>query len=212
LTAYAALSLEIFVISHSRLEKGNGAVGLLIRLDLGESYAGVIVDADMDELPADAAAVALANPIAGDAMADPIETTELFDIDVDHLARCGALIAARRLGRLQVAYPVQTQPPQDAADGGRRDAGFRGNLLAGVALTAQGLDPQTYHGRVAANAVKVADSDVACFGAMDFPASCTWLDSQAHIEDTLGVVNIVATNVTVCSPLVFYAGKAISGR
>src|SRR5204863_8467666 len=29
------------------------------------------------------------------------ETTELFDIDVDHLARCGALIAARRLGRLR---------------------------------------------------------------------------------------------------------------
>ena len=79
-------------------------------------------------------------------------------------------------------------------------------------LTAQGLNPQAYHGRVAANAVKVADSDVACFGATDFPASCTWLDSQAHIEDSLGVVNIVATNVTVCSPLVFYAGKAISGR
>ena len=83
---------------------------------------------------------------------------------------------------------------------------------AAALLTAQGLDPQAYHGRVAANAVKVADSDVACFGATDFPASCTWLDSQAHIEDTLGVVNIVATNVTVCSPLVFYAGKAISGR
>ena len=83
---------------------------------------------------------------------------------------------------------------------------------AAALLTAQGLDPQAYHGRVAANAVKVADSDVACFGAMDFPASCTWLDSQAHIEDALGVVNIVATNVTACSPLVFYAGKAISGR
>ena len=45
-----------------------------------------VVDADMDELPADAAAVALAGAVAGDAMADPVETAELFDIDVDHLA------------------------------------------------------------------------------------------------------------------------------
>ena len=57
---------------------------------------------------------------------------------------------------------------------------------AAALLTAQGLDPQAYHGRVAANAVKVADSDVACFAATDFPASCTWLDSQAHIEDSAG--------------------------
>ena len=55
-------------------------------------------------------------------------------------------------------------------------------------------------------------ADVACFAATDFPASCTWLDSQARIEDSLGVVNIVATEVTACSPLVFYAGKGISGR
>jgi hypothetical protein len=43
---------------------------------------------------------------------------------VDHLARSGPLITAHRLGRVQVAYPVQSQPPQDAADGGR------GNVLA----------------------------------------------------------------------------------
>src|SRR5207247_10585353 len=47
---------KAFVISHSRLEKGNGAVCILIRLDLGDSYAGVIVDADMDEIPAGDAA------------------------------------------------------------------------------------------------------------------------------------------------------------
>src|SRR5438067_5941392 len=97
---------EAFVISHGRLEEGSGAVDLLVRLDLGEGDAGVIVNADVDELPADAAAVALAGAIAGDAVADPVETTELFDIDVDHLAGRGALIAARRLGRLQVADPV----------------------------------------------------------------------------------------------------------
>ena len=55
---------EAVIISHSRLEKGNGAIGLLIELDLGEGDAGMIVDTDVDELPADAAAVALASAIA----------------------------------------------------------------------------------------------------------------------------------------------------
>ena len=71
-------------------------------------------------------------------------------------------------------------------------------------LTAQAIDPQAYRGRVA--------TDVACFAATDFPAGCTWLDSQARIEDSLGVVNILRTEVSACTPLVFYAGKAISGR
>jgi hypothetical protein len=40
----------------------------------------------VDELPADAAAIALAGTLAGDAMADPVKAAKLFDIDVDHLA------------------------------------------------------------------------------------------------------------------------------
>ena len=38
------------------------------------------------------------------------------------------------------AYPVEAQPAQDTADRGRRNADSRRDLLAGVALTAQGLD------------------------------------------------------------------------
>ncbi len=80
----------------------------------------MIVNTDVDELPADAAAVALTGVIAGDAVADLVEAAELFDVDVDHLARRLALITAHRLGRLQVAHPVQSQAAQDAAYGGRR--------------------------------------------------------------------------------------------
>src|SRR5882757_3178288 len=131
---------EAFVVSHGRPEEGNGTIGLLVGLDLGESDARVIVDTDVDELPADAATVALAGPIAGDAVTDLVETTELFDIDVDHLAGSGPLITAHRLGRRQVAYPVQSQPPQDAADSGRRHADLGGNLHARVTLPAQSLN------------------------------------------------------------------------
>ncbi len=57
----------------------------------------------MDELPADAAAVALAGAVAGDAVADLIELAELFDVDVDQLAGLLALISAGRLGGFQGA-------------------------------------------------------------------------------------------------------------
>jgi hypothetical protein len=46
----------------------------------------MIVDADMDELPTDPAAVALTGTVARDAVADSIESAELFDVNVDHLA------------------------------------------------------------------------------------------------------------------------------
>jgi hypothetical protein len=73
---------KAFVVSHGCFEERNGTIGLLVGLDLGECDARVIVDTDVDELPADAATVALAGPIAGDAVPDLVETTKLFDIDV----------------------------------------------------------------------------------------------------------------------------------
>src|SRR5262249_42873728 len=83
---------------------------------------------------------ALAGSVAGDAMADPIELAELFDVDVDQFAGMFTLIAPHRLGRVQVAQSVQTQPPQDAAHSRRRETDLGRDLLAGVALPAQRLD------------------------------------------------------------------------
>jgi hypothetical protein len=73
-------------------------------------------------------------------VADLLETTKLLDIDVDHLAGAGPFIAAHGFGWLQITHPVQSQPPQDTADGGGANAHLRRDVLAGVALTAQGLD------------------------------------------------------------------------
>jgi hypothetical protein len=70
-------------------------------------------------------------------MADAVEPAELFDVDVDHLAGLLALIAAHRGGRLKRIDPVQSQPLEDTADGGRRDAELGGDLLSGVARSAQ---------------------------------------------------------------------------
>ncbi len=70
----------------------------------------MVVDGDMDELPAGASAVALSPAVAGDAMADLVETAQRFDVDVDRLARLLALVATDRLGGLQGADPVEAQP------------------------------------------------------------------------------------------------------
>ena len=69
---------EFRVIGHGGLEEGDGAFLLFVWQDLGEGDPRGIVDGNVDELPADAAAVALALSIAGDAMADLVETAQLF--------------------------------------------------------------------------------------------------------------------------------------
>jgi hypothetical protein len=47
----------------------------------------MVVDRQMHMFPADPAGVALAGPVAGDPMAGPTELAQLFDVDVDDLAR-----------------------------------------------------------------------------------------------------------------------------
>ena len=92
----------------------------------------MVVDRQVHIFPADPTGLALADLAAGDPVADPIELAELLDVDVDDLARGGALIAADRLGRLESGKPIEAQPFEDAADGGRRNPDFRGDLLAGA--------------------------------------------------------------------------------
>jgi hypothetical protein len=60
---------EAFVVGDGGLEEGNGASLALSLHDPGEGDARGVVDGDVDELPADATTVALAGPVAGDAMA-----------------------------------------------------------------------------------------------------------------------------------------------
>ena len=69
--------------------------------------------------------------------ADP---AELLDIEVDELARVLPLIAPDRFGRLQGTQCIQPQPTQNTADGGWRDAGLSGDLLARPALATQPFD------------------------------------------------------------------------
>ena len=104
--------VEALVIAECILETGDRAALLLAGHDLGEGDTRVIVDADVDILPTHPAAVALSSTVACDAVADPIELAQFFDVDVDELARLVALIALRRLGRFERAEPIETQPEE----------------------------------------------------------------------------------------------------
>jgi hypothetical protein len=67
------------------LEEGDGAVLLLVGEDVDAGESGMIVDGDVNELPTDAAAAALAAPV----MRWPILSNfpSLIDVDVYNLAR-----------------------------------------------------------------------------------------------------------------------------
>lgn len=92
------------------------ALSFFVGHDLSEGDARGVVDTDMYELQADATTVGPAGAVTGDAVADAIEPAELLDTDVDELAGMLALVAADRLGGLQVAHPADPQTLQDPAD------------------------------------------------------------------------------------------------
>src|SRR3954453_22818255 len=131
---------EVRAVGDRRLEEGDRALLFLVGEDLREGHAGGVVDADVDELPSDAPALALTGSITGDAMADTVEAAELFDIDVDQFAGMLALVAANRRGGFERLDAVEAEAPEDAADRGRRDADCSCDLLARPALAAQGFD------------------------------------------------------------------------
>ena len=67
---------------------------------------------DVDELPATAAGRVPAAAV-GAVTEAALDRAQLLDLDVDQLARSGALIAVRRLGRLEPAELAQADSGQD---------------------------------------------------------------------------------------------------
>ena len=65
------------------------------------------------------------------------EAAQFLDIDVDDLAGGVTLIAARRLGGLQIAPAVEAVAEQDPSDGGRGNADFGGDAVVDAPFLAQ---------------------------------------------------------------------------
>src|SRR5512135_707905 len=89
-------------------EEANGGCGFLVGEDFGVGEAAVVVDGDVDVLPADAlmafagfvgvgGVVVLLSAIAPALACSSLDPAELLDVEVDELARSGVLVADRRL-------------------------------------------------------------------------------------------------------------------
>ena len=101
---------EAVVIGEGGLEEGDGALLLLVGQDLEKAMREASsMQTWTNSQPAPRDCVALAAAVAGDAVADPVEAAELLDVDVDQLAGVLALVAADRLGRLEVLEPAQAE-------------------------------------------------------------------------------------------------------
>src|ERR1043165_7772179 len=87
-----------------------------------------------------ASPVAALGAVAGEAVAELVEASELRDVDMDELAGMLALVAADRLSRLERFHLADSEPPQHAADGSGRRADGQGDPLAGPALAAKRLN------------------------------------------------------------------------
>ena len=120
------------------LEEGHGTFLALVRQDLGVGEARGVVDADMQEVPADPAAAL--GSITGEAMTGTVDPVELLDGELNQLTRLLALVADHlRLG-VEGLEPAQPAPAQDDADGGDGPSELAGDGRAGSALAAQRLD------------------------------------------------------------------------
>ena len=129
------------------VKEGDGTGGRFVWEELSESEAGVIVDGDVEIFPADAAhMVGLA--IAGDAVTEAFDASELLDVKVNEFARHRALVAldGRWWGELGEAVAMAVQ---QAGDSGLGQLGGVGDLKARELAQTQGEhagDPQRVGG------------------------------------------------------------------
>lgn len=74
-------------------------------------------------------------------MAGALETAQLLDIQVDHVAGRLVGVAVHRARRVQIPGAAQPAPVQDAGNGASRNLTYLGNALAGPAQPAKPHDP-----------------------------------------------------------------------
>jgi hypothetical protein len=95
------------IIGDSGLQEGDRTFFALIGHHLDEGNAWGIVDADVDELPADAMmAIERAGIATADAMSHRADAAKLFDVEVDQLTRVLALWT----GTLHALPPLRPSP------------------------------------------------------------------------------------------------------
>jgi hypothetical protein len=118
------------------VEESEGTGGRFVWVELSKGEAGVIVDGDVEILPACAWGMVVLT-IPGDAMTGTLDAGELLDIEVDEFTWEGAFVTAHRQRRFQGAEAVKTVAAQEAGDSGLGKLGGASDLEAWQLATAQ---------------------------------------------------------------------------
>jgi len=126
------------VVAHGVVQEGDRAAGALVRMQGREGHAGVIIDGDVENLPAGAAGFVAG--IAGEAMTGLDDASEFFGVDVQQIAGMSMLVAAHGQDGLQIADAAEFVTPENAADGGRTAVGGLSDAHGGPTLAAQRED------------------------------------------------------------------------
>src|SRR5579863_3465428 len=103
------------------VQEGDGSFGLLVGQHAGEGEAGVIVDGDVQSLPAGELRAAAAPAIAPNG--DLLVAGHALDVEMEQIAGSRMLITHDRWGGMEMAPAVEMSAPQDAADSGGAEMG-----------------------------------------------------------------------------------------
>ena len=118
---------ELAVVRDHLQEEVHRRVLALVRADCRMTEAGVVIDADMQALPANAAHPVPA--VAGHTMTRPLDAAELLGVEMQQFAGMGPLVTPDRSWRR--ARPVAAQDPTER---GFRELGVLTDLGIGQAL------------------------------------------------------------------------------
>ena len=103
---------------------------MLIGQHAGEGEAGVIIDGNVQSLPAGKLRAATAATVAPNG--DLLIAGHSLDVEMEQIARSGMLVTHDRGSRMQMTPAVQLCTLQDATDSSRAEAGRLGDLIGGT--------------------------------------------------------------------------------
>ena len=103
---------------------------MLVGQHAGEGKAGVIVDGDVQSLPAGELRAAAAPTIATNG--DLLIAGHALDVEMQQIAGSGMLIAHDRRSGMEMTPAVQLSALQDATDGGGAEAGGLRDVIGGA--------------------------------------------------------------------------------
>jgi len=121
------------------LEEGDDAASGFVRENGGKGEARVVVDGDVQILPARAARV-VELAVAGDAMARADNAGQLLDVEVEEVARRGPFVAHHRWRRFERRETMEAVAAKNTADRGFGELGFGGDLKAWQLVPAERED------------------------------------------------------------------------